>query len=119
MSVSSQGGKKGRGKGKGSGMAKDLNVGQSVGEGKLKVTWPGLNTNVMQRNVTVAMKVDGIDEDRESRLVAAREKLSKFGSRRGIPPHERGFTGSTLKGKSIGEPLSYDDGMLIFSFNPF
>jgi len=109
LSVSSQGGKKGRGKGKGSGMAKDLNVGQSIGEGKLKVTWPGLNTNVMQRNVTVAMKVDGIDEDRESRLVAAREKLSNFGSRRGIPPHERGFTGSTLKGKSIGEPLSYDD----------
>jgi hypothetical protein len=27
-----------------------------------------------------------------------------------VPPHERGFTGSSLNGKKIGAPISYDDG---------
>jgi len=45
----------------------------------------------------------GEDTDRESRLQGLRSKMDKF-RRLSIPAHERGFTGGTLNGKSIGLP---------------
>lgn len=61
------------------------------------------------------MKIIGEDTDREKRLVEIRNKMDKF-KRISIAPHERGFTGSSLNGKSIGQPVSYDDGFLNFQF---
>lgn len=44
--VSNQGSKKGRGKRRGGGRVKDLNAGQSLGDGKMQVVWPGLNADI-------------------------------------------------------------------------
>ncbi|CAF0715314.1 unnamed protein product [Brachionus calyciflorus] len=108
LSVSSQGSKKGRGKRRGGSKAKDLNLGQNIGDGKLKIEWPGLNADITNRNQVNRMKIIGEDTEREKRLVEIRNQMDKF-RRISIAPHERGFTGGTLNGKSIGPPLSYDD----------
>lgn len=108
LSVSSQGSKKGRGLGKR--QSKDLNIGQNIGDGKLQVRWPGLNTNIMVKNTPVKMEIIGEDEERDQKLKEVRDQMERFGKRKtSCPPHERGFTSATLKGKSIGEPTSYDD----------
>lgn len=106
LSVSSQGSKKGRGKGKNAG--KDLNIGQKIGDGKLQVLWPGLNTDIVVKNSKTEMKIIGEDADREKKLKEIRDKMDKF-KRFSVAPHERGYTSSSLKGKSIGAPVSYDD----------
>lgn len=104
--VSTQGSKKGRGKGK---RFKDLNTGQVLGDGKLQVLWPGLNTDITNRSDRKVQNISilGEDVDREKRLTELRNKMDKF-RRISTPPHERGFTGSAIEGKSTGEPKSYD-----------
>ena len=57
------------------------------------------------------MEIVGVDEDREKKLTEIRDKMDKF-KKISVPPHERGFTSSSLNGKSLGAPLSYDDGNL-------
>lgn len=114
-SVSSQGSKKGRGKRRGAAKNKDLNIGQTIGDGKLQVAWPGLNSDVFDKTARVAqvksIELIGEDENREKKLIEIRNQMDKFRSIT-IPPHERGFTGSSMVGKSIGQPVSYDDGRL-------
>ena len=106
-SVSNQGSKKGRGRGI---RNKDLNFGQALGDGMVKVAWPGLNSDITTTaNNVHRLKVFGEDKDREKRLVELRSKLNKI-KKTGVPPHERGFTGSSLNGKKLGAPVSYDDG---------
>lgn len=114
-SVSSAGSKKGRGKRRGAARGKDLNLGQTIGDGKLQVSWPGLNADVMERGAEgqksyglKPIKIIGVDEDREKKLVEIRNRMDKFKSIT-VFPIERGFTSSSMKGKSIGEPVSYDD----------
>ena len=109
LSVSTQGSKKGRGKRRGGGKSKDLNLGQNIGDGKLQISWPGLNTNILNRNEVSQMKIVGEDVDREKKLTEIRNQMDKF-KKISVPPHERGFTSSSLNGKSIGAPVSYDDG---------
>lgn len=106
LMVSNQGSKKGRGK-RGN-RRKDLNMGQNLGDGKLQIEWPGLNKEIIQRNELSSIRIIGEDKDREKRLAEIRNKMDKF-KRISIPPHERGFTGSSLAGKSVGAPVSYDD----------
>jgi small subunit ribosomal protein S5 len=118
-SVSSAGAKKGRNKRRGGSKNKDLNLGQELGDGKLQVSWPGLNADVMDRarkfsSEVSPIKIIGVDEDREKRLVELRNQMDKFRSIT-VAPVDRGFSGSSLKGKSIGEPISYDDGNLLKS----
>lgn len=84
--------------------------------GKLKIEWPGLNVDVVNRNQINKMKIVGEDTEREKRLVEIRNKMDKFKGI-SIAPHERGFTGSSLNGKSIGTPISYDDGVYFFLNN--
>ena len=55
------------------------------------------------------MKIVGEDVDREKKLTEIRNQMDKF-KKISVPPHERGFTSSSLNGKSIGAPVSYDDG---------
>jgi len=75
------------------------------------VRWPGLNAKVMDKTGALKMEIVGEDEERDKRLKEVRDRMEKMGKKRvSVPPHERGFTSSTLKGKSIGEPVSYDDG---------
>lgn len=77
--------------------------------GKLQVLWPGLNTDIVVKNSKTEMKIIGEDADREKKLKEIRDKMDKF-KRFSVAPHERGYTSSSLKGKSIGAPVSYDDG---------
>ncbi len=109
--MSNQGSKKGRSKRRGAAKAKDLNAGQNLGDGKLQVVWPGLNSDIIDKKNVQQIKVIGEDIDREKKLTEIRNKMDKFRTIT-IPPHERGFTGSSLNGKSLGAPLSYDDGNL-------
>jgi small subunit ribosomal protein S5 len=104
--VSNQGSKKGRGRGRGA-RSKDLNYGQRLGEGKLQVSWPGLNTNVVERERINKISVIGEDKERENRLAELRKQIGKM-KRLRTPPHERGYTSASLAGKSIGPPISYD-----------
>ena len=67
-----------------------------------------MNTDAISK-VDREIKVIGVDENREKKLIEIRNKMDKF-KKITIFPHERGFTGGTLNGKSIGAPISYDDG---------
>jgi hypothetical protein len=111
--------KKGRGKRRGAAKNKDLNLGQTIGDGKMQVEWPGLNTDVLERGQRVTqvrpINVVGLDEDREKKLVEIRNRMDKFTSIT-TAPHDRGFTGSSMKGKSVGQPVSYDDGLAHTTF---
>ena len=141
LSVSSQGSKKGRGNRRGGSKTKDLNLGQTLGDGecltddsvdpneskfwlknvfffqgKLQIKWPGLNADIIKSAKSTLpgiakMEIVGVDEDREKKLTEIRDKMDKF-KKISVPPHERGFTSSSLNGKSLGAPLSYDDGNL-------
>ena len=59
------------------------------------------------------MEIIGEDVDREKKLTEIRNQMDKF-KKISVPPHERGFTSSSLDGKSIGAPVSYDDGKLLY-----
>lgn len=108
LSVSNQGSKKGRGKRRG--RTKDLNMGQVMGDGKMLLKYPGLNTQVSLKNAELTrIQVVGEDTEREKRLTEIRNSMDKF-KRISIGPFERGFSGSSLAGKPIGPPVSYDDG---------
>lgn len=116
-SVSSQGAKKGRGKRQT--RTKDLNVGQEFGDGKLKVVYPGLNADVLTQvksGEAVSPKVIGEDLDREKRLTEIRNQMDRF-KRFTRSPFDRGFTGSSVAGKSIGPPESYDDGAFTLNWS--
>ena len=76
------------------------------------MNWPGLNADVLERG-TRTPQVKGIEVvgeyvDREKKLVELRNQMDKFKAIT-IPPHERGFSGSSIAGKSIGVPVSYED----------
>jgi small subunit ribosomal protein S5 len=103
LSVSTQGAKKGRGRGRAGNQRKNLNIGQEIGTGKIKVEWPGLNAPLLKERKLSDIVLLGEDTDRETRLQGLRSKMDKF-RRLSIPAHERGFTGGTLNGKSIGLP---------------
>lgn len=79
-------------------------------QGKMKIEWPGLNTDVLANRTTKKIKIIGEDVDREKRLIEIRNRMDKFRPF-STPPHERGFTGNSISGKSIGAPVSYDDGL--------
>lgn len=109
LSVSNQGSKKGRGKGRG--RVKDLNLGQTLGDGKLQVKYPGLNENMptLKPGEVIQPRVVGEDVDREKRLTEIRNKMDRY-KRISTSPFDRGFSGSSIAGKPLGPPESYDDG---------
>lgn len=92
LSVSNQGSKKGRGKRMG--RAKDLNMGQTLGDGKLQVKYPGLNEDIPALKSGTELpqiRVIGEDVDREKRLTEIRNKMDRF-KRMTVSPFERGFS---------------------------
>lgn len=75
--------------------------------------WPGLNAPVLKDRQIGEIKVLGVDEDRERRLTEIRNRMDKF-RKLSIPVFERGWTGGTLNGKSIGQPVSFDQSVFYF-----
>ncbi|CAF1175336.1 unnamed protein product [Adineta steineri] len=102
-SVSNAGAKRGRAKRRGATKFKDLNFGQRIGQGKSNIQWPGLNAPIIQGRDIVPIMERPPDPTREQRLLEVRNRLDRF-RRLSIPPSERGFTGGSPAGKSLGNP---------------
>ncbi|CAF0914416.1 unnamed protein product [Adineta ricciae] len=107
-SVSNAGAKRGRAKRRGATKFKDLNLGQRIGQGKSNIQWPGLNAPVVQGREPVPIVERPPDPMREQRLLEVRNRLDRF-RRLSIPPSERGFTGGSPAGKSLGQPESINE----------
>ncbi|CAF1608648.1 unnamed protein product [Rotaria sp. Silwood1] len=102
-SVSNAGAKRGRAKRRGATKFKDLNLGQRIGQGKSNIQWPGLNAPVVQGRDIIPITEKPPDPMHQQRLLDVRNRLDRF-RRLSIPPSERGFTGGSPAGKSLGQP---------------
>ena len=76
--------------------------------GKSNIQWPGLNAPVVQGREPVPIVERPPDPMREQRLLEVRNRLDRF-RRLSIPPSERGFTGGSPAGKSLGQPESINE----------
>lgn len=80
--------------------------------GKINTQWPGLNAPVMQGREILSINEKPADPLREQRLLEVRNRLDRF-RRLSIPPSERGFTGGSPAGKSLGQPEPLNEGEII------
>uniref|UniRef100_UPI00358E617F small ribosomal subunit protein uS5m n=1 Tax=Myxine glutinosa TaxID=7769 RepID=UPI00358E617F len=96
--------RKGRGKRSKKRFRKDLNKGQRIGEGQGGFLWPGLNIPVEKPQPT--MVVQRRDPERQNEILTEmiRQRDSYDKRRKSRIQHERGWTGSTFGGRSIGPP---------------
>lgn len=76
--------------------------------GKSNIQWPGLNAPVVQGREIVPIAERPPDPMREQKLLEVRNRLDRF-RRLSIPPNERGFTGGSPAGKSLGTPEPIDE----------
>ena len=106
--VSNAGRKRGRGKRVGRKRVTDLNKGQYIGDGKMNMQWPGLNVPVLEKTQIVKMSQKPEDPERQAKLVKLREKMSR-GGKNAPPALERGWTGGSWAGMSLGPPDPIND----------
>lgn len=83
-------------------------MGQRIGQGRSNVQWPGLNAPVVQGRDVLSIAERPPDPLREQKLLEVRNRLDRF-RRLSIPPSERGFTGGSPAGKSLGKPESMNE----------
>jgi len=107
--VSAQGKKRGRARN--SMKKKNLNVGKRIGYGRMKLSWPGLTSNVSvgSGKDTKQAKIEPMKEevyaDYQTLLEEARKKNSYSSGRRAkIDPLDRGWTGAKAPGRKYGVP---------------
>eukprot|EP00058_Branchiostoma_floridae_P027828 XP_002613319.1 hypothetical protein BRAFLDRAFT_68286 [Branchiostoma floridae] len=81
---------------------RDLNIGQIIGEGRDAYVWPGLNAPVMTAGVIHRIQKKDNDPEREQKLIEERDAWYKMKSKR--LKRQRGWTGGTLGGTSLGSP---------------
>ncbi|XP_008427037.1 small ribosomal subunit protein uS5m [Poecilia reticulata] len=98
------GGRKGRGKRTKRKMKKDLNRGQVIGEGRGGFLWPGLNSPVFKDGAvqSFSRRSDAEQQEVQAELIRQRDEWEK--RRRMKVKRERGWTGSSLGGISLGQP---------------
>uniref|UniRef100_A0A8C6QYH7 Small ribosomal subunit protein uS5m n=2 Tax=Nannospalax galili TaxID=1026970 RepID=A0A8C6QYH7_NANGA len=98
------GARKGRGKRTKKKRRKDLNRGQLIGEGRSGFLWPGLNIPVMKSGVvqTIAQRNKEEQKRVEADMVQQREEWDR--KRKIKVKRERGWSGNTWGGVSIGPP---------------
>ncbi|XP_045740467.1 small ribosomal subunit protein uS5m isoform X2 [Mirounga angustirostris] len=109
------GARKGRGKRTKKKRKKDLNRGQIIGEGRHGFLWPGLNVPLMREGAvqTIAQRSKEEQEKVEADLVQQREEWDR--KRKTKVKRERGWSGNTWGGVSLGPPdpgpngETYDD----------
>ncbi|XP_047599814.1 28S ribosomal protein S5, mitochondrial isoform X2 [Lutra lutra] len=109
------GARKGRGKRTKKKRRKDLNRGQVIGEGRRGFLWPGLNAPLMREGAvqTIAQRSKEEQEKVEADLVQQREEWDR--KRKMKVKRERGWSGNTWGGVSLGPPdpgpngETYDD----------
>ncbi|KAJ1528782.1 hypothetical protein ONE63_007165 [Megalurothrips usitatus] len=97
--VSKNGARRGRGKKVNARVIKDLYRNQVLGDGKVKMVWPGLNTSVVRgRQIVQQEKLDTPKEDpNEAVREAKEEKLA----RRKLHPLDRGFSSANICGRNL------------------
>lgn len=98
------GARKGRGKRTKKRIKRNLNIGQSIGDGKSGHLWPGLNTPILASGRTQAItKRDQQQvEEMQARILQERDNFDK--KRKTRVKRERGWTGQSWGGISVGHP---------------
>ncbi|ESO99954.1 hypothetical protein LOTGIDRAFT_230880 [Lottia gigantea] len=89
------------------GLRMDLNKGQRLGDGKVRMSWPGLNTATSTGESRQIIQELEADPERKAKLAGARMRR-KMTSRR-VPALQRGWSGNSLPGTSIGPPDPIND----------
>uniref|UniRef100_A0A3P9JP81 Small ribosomal subunit protein uS5m n=1 Tax=Oryzias latipes TaxID=8090 RepID=A0A3P9JP81_ORYLA len=104
LAESGAGARKGRGKRTKRKLRRDLNRGQIVGEGRGGFLWPGLNAPVLKDGSLQSMSRRGETEQQEvqAELVRQRDEWEK--KRKMKVKRERGWTGNSWGGTSLGPP---------------
>ncbi|KAM9317050.1 small ribosomal subunit protein uS5m [Gastrophryne carolinensis] len=105
MAESGGGARKGRGKRTKRKIKKNLNLGQYIGEGKSGFLWPGLNTpiSVSGKEQPIEKRTKEQQEELQAQLFKERDEWDKKKKTRVKRP-ERGWTGRSWGGLSIGHP---------------
>lgn len=85
-------------------MKKDLNRGQLLGEGRGGFLWPGLNTSVLKDGApkTMTRRSEAEQKEVQGDLVRQRDEWER--RRKMKVKRERGWTGRSLGGTSLGPP---------------
>lgn len=98
------GARKGRGKRTKKRIKRNLNIGQSIGDGKYGYLWPGLNTPILASGKTQAItkRDQQQQEELQARILEERDNFEK--KRRTRVKRERGWTGQSWGGISVGHP---------------
>ncbi|XP_077877779.1 small ribosomal subunit protein uS5m-like isoform X1 [Ictidomys tridecemlineatus] len=98
------GARKGRGKRSKKKRRKDLNRGQVIGEGRSGFLWPGLNAPLMRNGAmqTIAQRSKEEQEQVAADMLQQREEWDR--NRRMKVKRERGWSGNTWGGLSLGPP---------------
>ncbi|KAM5164778.1 small ribosomal subunit protein uS5m [Mantella aurantiaca] len=99
------GGRKGRGKRTKKRIQKNLNHGQSIGEGKSGFLWPGLNMPISlnRKELAIEKRNKEQQEEMQANLIRDRDEFEKRKKTRVKRP-ERGWTGRSWGGVAIGHP---------------
>ncbi|XP_057703834.1 28S ribosomal protein S5, mitochondrial [Corythoichthys intestinalis] len=104
LAESGAGGRKGRGKRTKRKLKKDLNRGQTVGEGKGGFLWPGLNVPVLKDGTVQSMSRRGDAEQQEVKAELVRQRDEWERRKKMKIKRERGWTGKSWGGISLGPP---------------
>ncbi|CAN9499584.1 unnamed protein product [Ophioblennius macclurei] len=117
LAESGAGARKGRGKRTKRKLKRDLNRGQIIGEGRGGFLWPGLNAPVLKEGTVQSMSRRGDAEQQEvqAELVRQRDEWEK--KRKMKIKRERGWTGNSWGGTSLGPPDPGPNGETYEDFN--
>lgn len=104
LAESGAGARKGRGKRTKRKLRRDLNRGQNIGEGRGGFLWPGLNTPVLKDGTlqTMSRRGEGEQQEVQAELVRQRDEWER--RRKMKVKRERGWTGNSWGGISLGPP---------------
>ncbi|KAE8601332.1 hypothetical protein XENTR_v10013639 [Xenopus tropicalis] len=104
LAESGTGARKGRGKRTKKKLKKDLNRGQILGEGRSGYLWPGLNAPIVKSGSvqTIAKRDQAQQEEMQAEIIKQRDEWDK--KRKMRIKRERGWTGNSWGGVSIGVP---------------
>ncbi|KAM7408389.1 hypothetical protein PAMA_002216 [Pampus argenteus] len=98
------GGRKGRGKRTKRKLKKDLSRGQHIGDGRGGFLWPGLNTPVIKDKIlqTITQRDESEQQAMQAELVNQRDEWDR--RRKTKIKKQRGWTGYSFGGISLGSP---------------
>ncbi|XP_077468811.1 small ribosomal subunit protein uS5m [Stigmatopora argus] len=104
LAESGAGARKGRGKRTKRKLRRDLNRGQKIGEGHGGFLWPGLNAPVLKDGTVQSVSRRGDAEQQEVKAELVRQRDEWERKRKMKITRERGWTGNSWGGISLGPP---------------